>query len=101
MQLADYNAAQHIARLIKQKHKSNGMTRMIWPANSPDFNPSENVWRMREHRVAKRSPHTMTDLRQYIEEEWAGMSGVDFAKYMDIEERYQAMTEAKRCHTKW
>lgn len=40
------------------------------PANSPDLNPIEGVWRIIKQRVKKRKAKNEQELRQYIEEEW-------------------------------
>ena len=75
---------------------------MIWPANSPDLNPIENVWRLLKYRVGKRFPHTDAEVRQYIEEEWAKLELSDFKKYIEnMQERCQAVIDAKGGHTKW
>ncbi|OCK87777.1 uncharacterized protein K441DRAFT_592595 [Cenococcum geophilum 1.58] len=75
---------------------------MCWPANSPDLNPIENVWRLLKRRVAKRCPHTLKELKQCVEEEWAALELSDFAKYIgNIKERCQAVVDAKGGHMKW
>ena len=63
-------APSYIAKATKVLYDRNDLLRMKWPANSPDLNPIENVWRLLKYRVGKRFPKMDEEVRQYIEEEW-------------------------------
>ncbi|CAM4961677.1 unnamed protein product [Rotaria socialis] len=43
---------------------------MNWPANSPDLNPIENIWNIMKHRIEKRKPKNINELKIFIDEEW-------------------------------
>lgn len=100
--LMEDGASSHTAKLTRQLHESSDIDRMSWPANSPDLNPIENVWRVLKQRVSKRSPRTLAELRRYIEREWAALRLEDVRGYIDsMKERCQAVIRAKGGHTKW
>jgi transposase len=100
--LMEDNASPHTAKLTKQLYYTNGIEKMSWPANSPDLNPIENVWRMLKQRVAKRSPRSLAELRQCVEKEWAALEVRDFVKYIkNMNERCQAVVDARGGHIKW
>ncbi|GFU95182.1 transposable element Tcb1 transposase [Trichonephila clavipes] len=42
----DDNARSHRANIVDECVQSEDITRMDWPAYSPDFNPIEHVWDM-------------------------------------------------------
>jgi hypothetical protein len=57
---------------------------------------------MLKHRVAKRSPRSLAELRQCVEKEWAVLELPDFVKYIEnMNERFQAVVDAKGGHTNW
>ncbi|GFW98880.1 transposable element Tcb1 transposase [Trichonephila clavipes] len=52
----DDNARPHRVNIVDQCLQSEDITRMDWPAYSPDLNPIEHVWDMLRRRIAARQP---------------------------------------------
>ncbi|GFS68776.1 transposable element Tcb1 transposase [Trichonephila clavipes] len=52
----DDNARPHRANIVDECLQSEDITRMDWPAYSPDLNPIEHVWDMLGRRIAARQP---------------------------------------------
>ncbi|GFT28943.1 uncharacterized protein TNCV_3586131 [Trichonephila clavipes] len=52
----DDNAHPHRANIVDECLQSEDITRMDWPAYSPDLNPIEHVWDMLGRRIAARQP---------------------------------------------
>ena len=50
------NAAVHRERPAREYLYANGVESIPWPANSPDFNPIENVWSMMKYCIQERYP---------------------------------------------
>ncbi|GFY32148.1 transposable element Tcb1 transposase [Trichonephila clavipes] len=46
----------HHANIVDECLQSEDITRMDWPAYSPDLNPIEHVWDMLGRRIAARQP---------------------------------------------
>jgi transposase len=100
--LMEDNASVHSAKLTQSYHTYHGVIQMTWPANSPDLNPIENVWRLLKYRVGRRFPKTEEEVRRFIEEEWAKLTVEDFDKYIkEMPARCQAVIDANGGHTKW
>ncbi|GFT60874.1 DDE_3 domain-containing protein [Trichonephila clavipes] len=55
--------------------QSEDITRMDWPAYSPDLNPIEHVWDMLGRRIAARQPSTtcLPELRRALLDEWCNI----------------------------
>ncbi|GFX90439.1 DDE_3 domain-containing protein [Trichonephila clavipes] len=52
----DDNARPHCANIVDECLQSEDITRMDWPAYSPDLNPIEHVPDMLDRRIAARLP---------------------------------------------
>ncbi|GFW99368.1 transposable element Tcb1 transposase [Trichonephila clavipes] len=52
----DDNARPHRANIVDECLQLEDITRMDWPAYSPDLNPIEHVWDMLGRRIAARQP---------------------------------------------
>ena len=76
----------------------------IWPANSPDLNPIENLWHILRTNIKKRVPRPMRkeDLAVALQEEWAKLDMVTVNKLIEsMPRRLQAVIDAKGGSTKY
>ncbi|GFT70570.1 transposable element Tcb2 transposase [Trichonephila clavipes] len=69
----DDNARQHRTFAVEELLESEDITRMDWPAYSPDLNPLEYVWDALGRRIAARlhHPENTQRFKQMLIEEWA------------------------------
>ncbi|GFU53163.1 transposable element Tcb1 transposase [Trichonephila clavipes] len=68
----DDNARPHRANIVDECLQSEDITRMDWPAYSPDLNPTEHVWDMLSRRIAAHQPPPtcLRELRRALLDEW-------------------------------
>ncbi|GFT31566.1 transposable element Tcb1 transposase [Trichonephila clavipes] len=52
----DDNARSHRANIVDECLQSEDITRIDWPAYSPDLNPIKHVWDLFGRRIAARQP---------------------------------------------
>jgi len=64
------NDPKHMSRIAKAFLAETFPEVLEWPANSPDLTPIENLWSIVKHNVEKRIPTNISELNQYLVEEW-------------------------------
>jgi len=64
------NDPKHTSRVASEFLRENMPEVIDWPSNSPDLNPIENLWSIVKHNVEKRIPSNISELNQYLVEEW-------------------------------
>ncbi|GFU15791.1 transposable element Tcb2 transposase [Trichonephila clavipes] len=71
----DDNARPHRANIVDECLQSEDITRMDWPAYSPDLNPIEHVWDMLGRRIAAHQPPPtcLPELRRVLLDEWCNI----------------------------
>ncbi|GFW00755.1 transposable element Tcb1 transposase [Trichonephila clavipes] len=71
----DDNTRSHNANIIDECLQSEDITRMDWPAYSPDLNPIEHVWDMLCRRIATRQspPTCLRKLQRALLDEWCNI----------------------------
>ncbi|GFX09593.1 RNase H domain-containing protein [Trichonephila clavipes] len=71
----DDNARPHRANIADDCVQSEDITRIDWPAYSPDLNPIEHVWDMLGRRIAARQPPPtcLLELRRALLDEWCNI----------------------------
>ncbi len=65
------NDPKHTARITEEWLCKKQIKVLVWPSQSPDLNPIENLWRELKLRVSQRQPRNLTDLEKICVEEWA------------------------------
>lgn len=63
------NDPKHSVRVVKQWFRENNINILEWPTQSPDLNPTENLWRPGT-RVRARMPTNLQQLEAFAKEEW-------------------------------
>ena len=75
---------------------------MEWPAQNPDMNPFENIWKLLNERVKEKDPWNVEELWIDFKGEWRKIS-VDECKTLirSYSKIYQAVIESKGLHIKY
>ncbi|GFY11051.1 DDE_3 domain-containing protein [Trichonephila clavipes] len=71
----DDNARPHCANIVDECLQSEDITRMDWPAYSPDLNPIAHEWDMLDRRIAARQPPPtcLPELWRALLDEWCNI----------------------------
>ncbi|GFV70123.1 transposable element Tc3 transposase [Trichonephila clavipes] len=71
----DDNARPHHANIVDECIQSEDITRMDWPAYTPDSIPIEHVWDMLDRRIAARQlpPTCLPELWRALLDEWCNI----------------------------
>ncbi|GFU39931.1 transposable element Tcb2 transposase [Trichonephila clavipes] len=71
----DDNARHHRANIVDESLQSEDITRMDWPAYSPDLNPIKQVWDMLDRRIValQHSPTCPPELLRTLLDEWCNI----------------------------
>uniref|UniRef100_A0A671T8F6 Tc1-like transposase DDE domain-containing protein n=1 Tax=Sinocyclocheilus anshuiensis TaxID=1608454 RepID=A0A671T8F6_9TELE len=83
--------------------ESAGTLRMMhWPPQSPDLNPSEQIWGELENKLDRSIVHSKEILWLELQKAWDNISVEVLRKYIDtMPERCAAVNAAKGGHTKY
>src|SRR5438128_6673608 len=64
------NDPKHTSHVARAFLNENFLEVMDWPSNSPDLSPIENLWAIVKRNVEMRMPKNLSELEQYMAEEW-------------------------------
>jgi hypothetical protein len=72
--LMEDGASPHTASYTSREREKQGVSKLDWVSNSPDFNPIERIWILLKRRIqwrrASERVTTVTDVKLVLQEEW-------------------------------
>ena len=68
------NTPCHTVKSVKTFLSEVDVTVMRWPAQSPDMNPTENVWKLLNERAKEKNPRNVEELWTNLKVEWEKIS---------------------------
>jgi transposase len=72
----------HTSKMTQKYLAKNHVHTLDWPAQSPDLNPIENLWRIMKLRISKRREYIKSrkDIVRILKEEWDKLTPEDYKK---------------------
>jgi transposase len=100
--LMEDGAPIHCSKLCGEWRQSHLLEKLDWPANSPDLNPIENLWKILKDAVqhSPNRPRNLDDMKTIIEREWRLISDTKLLQLChSMPSRLQAVIKANGGHT--
>ena len=96
------NDPKHTSKLVQDFYKTNKITRLEWPPQSPDINPIEHLWAYLKQEIHKSPISKKEDLKNSITQAWSKISPEVTKKLVEsIPKRLKAIIAAKGRATKY
>jgi transposase len=101
--LMEDGAPVHTSKVAKEWRDQRSITKLNWPANSPDLNPIENLWNIMKRNISeKHQPRTVQQMRQALYTEWKAIPQSKLQALVEsMPDRIKAVIKAKGRHTCW
>lgn len=98
--LQEDNDPKHTSKKAQQWKEEHDIKRMTWPAQSPDQNCIENLWRVMKYKVAASNPQTVKELVTSIKKVWSNLP-LELAQNLvnSMSNRVNAVIEANGDYT--
>jgi hypothetical protein len=96
--------AIHTAKKSVSWKEENGIVALDWPAQSPDLNPIENLWKILKDRIQSREkfPRDTKELKVALQEEWSKIdSSLLFNLVESMERRVKEVLKQKGLPSKY
>ncbi len=78
------------------------LTRMVWPPQSPDLNPIEQIWDLVDRKIDKTKKTSIEEFWRSMEKAWQSITEQELKKYIDtMPARCMAVIAAKGGHTRY
>ena len=75
------NAPTYTSKIVKKFITDSNIQCLVWPPQSPDLSPIENVWAWLKKKISEKEPRNMTELKDYIMKTWSELTSEDYRKY--------------------
>lgn len=96
------NAPCHTAKTVLAYLQTEQVEVMKWPAQSPDLNPIENIWKIIGQNARRKNPKNTEELYRYVREEWHAITNDQCKKLIDsCASRCAAVINNKGLFTKY
>ena len=98
------NDPKHTSRLVKNWLEEQEFRTLVWPAQSPDLNPTEHLWGCFKRRLAEHenSPNGIHELWERVQVEWERIPVEECQKLIEsMPRRIQAVLKSKGGYTKY
>jgi len=96
------NDPKHTAIIVREFIRDEDIPTFVWPAQSPDLNPIENLWSILDQRLKYRQVNTCEQLFNVLQNEWNALP-VDLLERLvaSMPSRCQAVIDSKGWPTKY
>lgn len=98
------NSSVHTSKVVTEYIKKHGINVLKWPSNSPDLNPTENLWAHIKYQLDQYEdpPSTLDELWGRVEDIWTEVS-MDYLHelYESMPRRMKALHYARGGHIKY
>jgi transposase len=101
--LMEDGAPVHRSNTPKCWRQSRKLKKLEWPANSPDLNPIENLWKLlKDHVQQKHRPAHANEMNMALTTEWEAITSEKLESLVaSMPERIAAVIRAKGGATRW